>query len=351
MTRVVSSLVLAIIFAAVVQAGQEVAVVDGDAITMADVERYWQAHDASSFARVQQQSYEGKKAALDGLIADVLLSQEAKRRHLTIEDLTRAIQQSVPVPTPAEIKEVYERSAAPKQGLTLDGASPVIDAYLRQQKAAEAKKQLVQQLKTSASIDVKVRFDPPRQPVRTSPADPTMGGGTAAVKIVEFSDFECPYCRQTAPVLKQIAARFGNRVSILWKDYPLPAHASARGAAEAAQCAHEQGKFWPYHDMLFAHSDALSSLDLRRYADALALDLSMFDRCVGSGKYRPVVLAGIDEGKLRGVSATPTVFINGRMIVGARPFEDYERIVLEELGQSADDACAGGLCPVQRVGK
>lgn len=331
-------------------AGQVVAVVDGEAITMSDVERYWQAHDAPSFARVQQQLYDAKQSAFDGLLAELLLSQEARRAGLTVDDLALTIERSVAPPSADDVTAMYDRSAASKQGLTLEQASPVIDAYLRQQKTADARKRLVARLRAAASIDMRIRFDPPRQPVRTSPADPMIGDDDAPVKIVEFSDFECPYCRQTAPVLKQIAAAFGRRVAIVWKDYPLPAHASARGAAEAAQCAHEQGKFWSYHDMLFAHADALSSQELRRYAEGLALDMVMFDRCIASATYRPRVLAGVDEGKLRGVSATPTLFINGRMIVGSKPFEDYERVVLDELRRSTDSGCGSGLCALPAAG-
>jgi protein-disulfide isomerase len=274
----------------------------------------------------------------------VLVQQEATRRNLTIDQMLQSAERSVPAPTAADIKEVYEKSAAAQQGLTLAQASPVIEAYLRQQKAVEARRLLVEQLRASASVDIKTRFDPPRQPVPTSSADPSIGTDAAPVKIVEFSDFECPYCRQTVPVLKQIASKFKDRVVIIWKDYPLSSHPFARSAAEAAHCVHEQGKFWPYHDVLFAHQEALTSSDLRRYALELDLDPLAFDRCIASGRFRDQVQASMQEARRLGVTATPTVFINGRMVTGAVPFESYDKIVLEELAAPRNGQCEGGVC-------
>ena len=324
-------------------AGQMAGTVGGQAITMGDIQRYWQSHDVASFARVQQQLYEGNSSALEGLISEMLLAQEAARRRRTTEQLLADLSLSIAPPTDQEIRETYEKSAASKQGLTLEQASETIDAYLRRQKTVRVKEDLVDGLKKTTPIEVRLRFDPPRQAIESSTADPVAGQREAAVEIVEFSDFECPYCRQASPVLKQVVAKYGDRVKLIWKDFPLPIHASAARAAEAAQCAHEQGKFWQYHDLLFSNQHALAVSDLRKYASDIALDSKAFDSCFSSGKYRGRIASGIQQGRNKGVAATPTVFINGRIVAGAVPFETYDKVVAEELGANAN--CVGGLCP------
>jgi protein-disulfide isomerase len=226
--------------------------------------------------------------------------------------------------------------------LTLAQASPAIETYLHRQKSEHARQQLVDALRKATAVDIRLQFAPPRQAIGVSPSDPVVGSSTAAVEIVEFSDFQCPYCRQASPVLKQVVAVYGSRVKLVWKDFPLPIHPFAAAAAEAGQCAHEQGKFWQYHDLLFSNQQALAVSDLRKYALDVALDPAVFDRCVSSGKYRERVLAAIQQGKNAGVAATPTVFINGRILTGAQPFEAYEKIVNEEL--TAVMACASGVC-------
>jgi protein-disulfide isomerase len=313
---------------------------------MGDVHRRWQASDPASFSRVQQQRYQGVKNALEGLVADALISEAAAKRSVTVEQLRAEIQSSAGVPTDHEIREIFERRVAPGQGLAFEHTAPAIAAYLRQQKANDAVQRFVEELRKATPPDLRIRFEPPRQKVTTSPDDPSSGAASAKVEIVEFSDFECPYCKQVAPTLGRVVSKYRDRVRLVWKDYPLPIHASARQAAEAARCAHELGRFWEYHDALFDHQDALGVASLRRYAVQLGLDGDVFTRCLETGTWRSRVTAGLEEGRRLGVSATPTVFINGRMITGAMPFETYEQIVLEELAL-AGEACGADFCPTR----
>jgi protein-disulfide isomerase len=190
-------------------------------------------------------------------------------------------------------------------------------------------------------------LEPPRQKVSTSVNDPASGPTTARVEVVEFSDFECPYCKQLAPVLARVISKHRDRVRLVWKDYPLPIHASARRAAEAGRCAHDQGRFWEYHDLLFEHQKALTAPDLQRYARVIGLDDEAFTRCLNAGMKRDVITTGIEEAKRLGVSATPTVFINGRMITGAMSFETYDQIIVEELAVAEDGTCGSEFCPTQ----
>lgn len=163
----------------------------------------------------------------------------------------------------------------------------------------------------------------------TSLADPSFGPPDARVTIVEFSDFQCPYCKMFKDnTLAQLKQAYGNRVRFVFRDFPLDSiHPYARGAAEAAQCAHEQGKFWEYHDILFANQQALTPPDLKRYAQQLGLDTRRFNDCVDSHKYQASVEADVQEGNRLHVSGTPTFFINGRVLVGAQPFEAFQAAI------------------------
>jgi protein-disulfide isomerase len=178
-------------------------------------------------------------------------------------------------------------------------------------------------------------FDPPRQAVPVLATDRIKGPAEARVEIVEFGDFQCPICRSMTPVLKRLQAEHQNDVRFVWRDFPLEGHPNARPAAEAARCAADQGKFWEYHDKLFANQEALGRSRLRDYARQLKLDASAFASCIDKAKHRADVARAISDASALGVSATPTVFINGRLVVGAVPYETYDRIVGEELARAA----------------
>ena len=120
-------------------------------------------------------------------------------------------------------------------------------------------------------------------------------------------------------------------MKLVYREYPLPNHQNARPASEAGQCANEQGKFWPYHDKLFANQQRLSTADLKQYAADLGLDAARFNACFDSHKYGPLVDADIAAGTDVGVNGTPAFLINGRMISGAQPFEAFKKIIDEEL--------------------
>jgi protein-disulfide isomerase len=308
-----------------------VGIVGTRTIRARDLEEYWQEHDPAGFARIKQQLREGERQALDGLVAEYLLEREAGRQKLTVEQLLHRVGESAEPPTDAEIRETFDQSSASAQGIALDVAAPMITNYLRQRKSDEAQRRYIEDLKRSTALDIRLPSEGLRQVVESGPTDPRVGPFAAPVEIVEFSDFECPYCKRAVPTLKQILSKYRDQVKLVWKDFPLPMHPSARSAAEAAQCANEQGKFWEYHDLLFQHQDALTAADLISYAVGTGLKMSAFNECLESGRAKERVAAGIRDGTKHGVNATPTVFINGRIVMGAVPFESYEQVVREEL--------------------
>jgi protein-disulfide isomerase len=211
--------------------------------------------------------------------------------------------------------------------------SPLIRRFLMNQRVADARTELVAELR-KAGPPVRVLFDAPRQQVAIAADDPVEGPANAPVTLIEFSDFQCPFCQRVMPTLKQVREKYGDKVRIVWKDFPLTQiHPQAFGAAVAGNCAREQGKFWEYHDRLFPNQQALQPEFLKRYAVEAGLDADKFNACLDSTRYDQRVQESVDAGTQLGVSSTPTVFVNGRVISGAQPFEAFAEVIDEELAR------------------
>lgn len=165
--------------------------------------------------------------------------------------------------------------------------------------------------------------------------DPQKGPEDAKVVIVEFSDFQCPYCKRFRDTtLDALLEKYADNVRFVYRDYPLPAsmHPEAQNAAEAAECANEQGKFWEMHDLLYANQVTLGEAAYKDFAKQLGLDTQKFDECLSSHKYADEVAADQKDGESYGVTGTPTFFINGWRLVGAQPTSEFEKLIDQELG-------------------
>ena len=155
----------------------------------------------------------------------------------------------------------------------------------------------------------------------------------------------CPYCGRAQPAVQQVLRTYGDRVRLVFRDFPLKMHRNASAAAQAGLCAQEQGRFWEYHDTLFAHQRQLRPDDLRRYAANLQLDTAAFDACLESDRYATAIDADLASGEQHGVSGTPAFFINGRRLSGAQPFAAFQQLIddeLERLAQTTSGSPAGG---------
>jgi protein-disulfide isomerase len=321
-------------------AGEVAATLGGRAITLSELDGRVAEGDPAGWAEIRQRTYEARRNALDTMIGDYVIDAEARRRGISREQLLEAeLATRIHPVTGEEIASFYASLGERAGGASLEQLTPAIRQSLEEQRPIQARRALLDDLRR-ASPDVRVRLEPPRVEVTTAATDPVKGPPTAPVEIVEFSDFQCPFCARVQPTLKQLLARYGDRVRLVFKDFPLAGHPDAFPAAGAAQCAREQGKFWEYHDVLFANQHALGREDLKRYAAGLKLDGPAFSACLDEERDKYLVQADVDESQRYGVNSTPTFFINGRLLTGAQPAQAFEQIIDEELVVGAAGAAA-----------
>jgi protein-disulfide isomerase len=309
-----------------------VATVGSTSITLAEVDDKALDQPAGNFggAKLSQALYEARRAALDEIVMLKLMDDAAKAQGIERSALVeKEITSKIPTVTEADIASWYQANQARVQGASLDQVRQPIRAFLTQERMQTIREEYVDALK--GKTPVHVMLDPPRQKVAMASASPVRGPADAPVEIVEFSDFQCPFCQRVGPAVTQVLNTYGDRIRLVYRQYPLPNHANARPAAEAGMCANDQGKFWPYHDRLFANQQRLGASDLKQYAVDLGLDAARFNACLDSHKYVPLIDADISAGNESGVNGTPAFFINGRLLSGAQPFEAFKKIIDDEL--------------------
>lgn len=314
------------------QAPDEVVATVGSAsITLAQVDEKALQQSTGTFGamKLSQALFEARRIAIDELVEDALLDQDAVALKLDKAQLVQQeITSKVVPPSDDEAAVWYGQNQPRLQGATLEQAGAAIKAYLVQQRTLAAREAYMNGLRAKTAI--RVTLDPPRQVIAKADR-PTRGPANAPVEIIEFSDFQCPFCLNAFPTVNQVLSTYGDRIRFVYRHYPLANHPRARPAAEAAQCAHEQGKFWEYHDRLFGNQALLGDDDLKQHAALLGLDAAQFNACYDSQKYKADVDQDIRAGDEAGVSGTPAFYINGRMLSGAQPFEAFKRIIDEEL--------------------
>jgi protein-disulfide isomerase len=309
-----------------------VATVGSTSITLAQVDGRALQQSTASFGgmRLSQALYEARRLAINELVEEALLDQTAASRRMDkAQIIEQEITSKVVPPSDDEVTAWYTQNQPRLQGATIDQVRVPIKAYLMQQRTQTVREEYMKGLRTNAVISV--TLDPPRQVIARADR-PAKGPAGAAVEMIEFSDFECPFCLNAFPTVKQVMSTYGDRIRLVYRHFPLPNHPRARPAAEAAQCAHEQGKFWEYHDRLFGNQGLLGDDDLKQHAAQLGLDAGQFNGCYESKKYTADIDADMRAGSEAGVSGTPAFFINGRVLTGAQPFEAFKQIIDEELG-------------------
>jgi protein-disulfide isomerase len=314
-----------------------VATIAGEPFTAKQLE---EAAGARLF-QLRTQQYQAQRQILDDEIARRLVDREAAARKITAAELLKQeVEAKVAPVTEEEQRAFYAQNKARMGEMTEADALKRIEAGLRQQRIGERQAEFLSGLRAKA--DVHVLLEPPRLSL-TIGDDPARGPADAPITIVEFSDFQCPFCSRATATLKKLDAAYPGKIRVVYRDFPLvQIHPNAARAAEAAACANEQGKFWPMHDAMFEHQDKLAEADLKQSAAALGLDATAFNQCLESGRHTAQWKKDTAEGEAYGVSSTPAFFINGRLVVGAQPYESFARILDEELARSALGGAGSG---------
>ena len=304
-----------------------VAIVGSHAISRAELE----AHVKPKLIEIENQRFEALHDGLDEMIAVELIKQDAKARGVTPEALQKQeIDGKIAAPSDAEIQKVYDDNKQQIGETPLETIKPRIVEFIKQQKSGERREAFITELKGKYKTTIALK--PPITEVSTA-GRPARGSANAPVTIIEFSDYECPFCKRSAEAVEKVMTAYGDKVRLVHRDYPLPMHQHARPAAEAAHCANAQGKFWPYHARLFASED-LSTEKLQAMATEVGLDRAKFDECLSQQTFKADVDKDMADGNNAGVTGTPAFFINGRLLSGAQPFEKFKEVIDEELARS-----------------
>jgi protein-disulfide isomerase len=299
---------------------QVLATINGENITSGDVEDSLQP----LIFEVQEQVYELRRNELDVNINDMLLVQEAQKRKITTNALLDLEVKPKPV-TEEQARTFFEQNKERVSGDFAQTKDAIIN-YLQQTELRAAERAFVDRLRAAASIQTFLNV--PESPVfKISTKDqPSLGNANAAVTIVAFTDYQCPSCAAMHPVLERVVKESGDKVRLVTRDFPLTMHADAFKAAEAAEAAREQGKYWEYVNVLLQNQSALSVEKLKSYATQLGLDRARFDAALDSRKFAESVQADVDDGLKLGLKGTPSLFINGRRVT-AKSYEELKESV------------------------
>jgi protein-disulfide isomerase len=310
-------------------AAQPAAKIGDRTITIAEIdERVKESlYEEATESRDPSKIYELRSAAIDQVVDEALLDAEAKARNLDRAGLLAAEEAKAKPVDDAEVKELFDRFKDRLGDTKFEDVAPQIRERLTEQRKAETRTVFVASLREKGNVAI--LLEPPRIPVTAD--GPTIGPADAAVTIVEFSDYQCPYCKRAEGSLKQVLAKYPTQVRLVYRHFPLDGHKDAAPAAEAAACADEQGKFWDYHNLVFESSPKLDTKTLRELAEKSKLDLGAFDACVASGKHKAKVAGDLEAGRAAGVSGTPAFFVNGIPLSGARPLEEFSKLIDREL--------------------
>ncbi|NOK10504.1 thioredoxin domain-containing protein [Corallococcus exercitus] len=286
-------------------------------------------------ANLDKQKFQLRKRGLEGLVTERLVKAEATKRGMTEDQLLKAeIDDKIPAPPEEKIKEVFEGAKGQlPPGATYEQMKPQIVDFLSGQQKQEQAQKFFDSLRQGANVKYELP-EPPRPPAerkQVAATGPSKGPEGAPVTIVEFSDFQCPFCSRAIGTVDQVTKTYGDKVRLVFRQFPLDFHKQAQKAAEASLCANDQGKFWEMHDKLFASQQALGVDDLKKYAGELKLDTAKFNSCLDSGEKAATVKADQADGSKVGVSGTPAFFINGIMLSGAQPFDEFKSVIDAEL--------------------
>ena len=305
-----------------------VATYNGGKITAGELEK----EARPQIAELENKIYQARKQTLEQMAVERIVKAEAAKAGMSEQDYIRKRVEEAPVqqPTEAQERQFYERLKAGGQippDATFDSLKERIGQALMNQQRQGQMQKVVAELQKQANL----KIDLPQPRIQVAAEGPTRGPKDAPVTIVEFSDFECPYCGAAHDTVEQVMSSYAGKVRLVYRQFPLSFHPHAAKAAEASLCAADQGKFWEYHDVLFKNQKKLDPTDLKAYAGEVGLDGQKFGQCLESGDKKKAVDADQQAGLAAGVGGTPAFFINGIFLNGAQPIDEFKKVIDGEL--------------------
>jgi protein-disulfide isomerase len=310
---------------------QVIATYDGKNVTLKDIDEV----AGKEMRDLEKQKFQLRAQAAEQVALNSVMKVEAAKVQKTEDEwFKELVEGKVPNPGDDEIAKVFEENKARMPpGSTLESMRGQIVAFLTQDKKREVVRGVQDEMKKKVNFQLKIAA-PPEPRIAVEAKGPARGPADAKVTIVEFSDFQCPYCSRAENTVDQVMTAFAGKLRLVFRHYPLPFHEKAPKAAEASACAHEQGKFWEMHKQLFANQQALGIDELKTHAKSAGLDEAKFAECLDGGKMKGLVDGDMEAGKKAGVTGTPAFFINGILISGAQPFAEFERVINAELASA-----------------
>ncbi len=316
----------AIIYAQDSTTSQEpIARVSGHDLTLGDL----QGQQSGKLLQAQYQYYLSERKALEEAIDNRLLEDEAKRKQIPLDQLMETeVYNGVKDPTEDQLKVYYEGLDTQEPYESIRGE---VLQHIRELRRTKARAAYVEALRKKAQINILLM--PPTADVNTDKAF-VKGDRKAPIVLVEFADYQCPYCQKVNPQIQQLKKEYGDALTVVFKDFPLPMHHSAQKAAEASRCAGEQGKFWEYHDVLF-YSKLTEPDELKEHARTLRLDTERFDSCLDNGTEAEAVKNDLQEARNLGLTGTPSFFVNGHFFSGVVDYAALKDIINQQLNSVA----------------
>ncbi|MFT3707230.1 MAG: thioredoxin domain-containing protein [Archangium sp.] len=284
-------------------------------------------------SKLQEQIYDLRSEAAERIAIEALVAQKAKAEGVSEDDwLGKNVETGLAEPTEEDMRGLFEKARGRlPDGVGYDDVKPQLRQALTREARSKKAREVFSKLKKDAGYQL-VLEAPPKQRKTVDTSGPTRGGKGAKVVIVEFADFQCPYCARAHETVLTVLKAYGDKVRIVFRHYPLQNHPKAPKAAEATACADEQGKFWELHDSLF-ESQELDEDALAMQAKRVGVDEKKFSECLNSGRMGALVKKDLAAGQAAGVSGTPAFFINGLQLSGAQPEEAFRKLIDSELAR------------------
>ena len=303
---------------------------------MAEVDREWRRQDPGGFIALAREIHDTRWRFTDALVSEELLAREAQAQGLTPEALlAREIPPRIVELPESAARALYADVGTAARGAGFERMEPALRAWLERVTAPELARMNYLEELTAVSTRAELALDPPRIAVERSAQDAALGPAAAPVELLVFGDFQSADYARFAAAFGRVRETYGGRVRLVFKHLPPPGRPAAMQAAQAAQCAHLQGRFWPFHDALLSRPALLDAVRLRQAAAEAGLDVDRFDACAAGGAARPTIRGALDEALRYGLHASPAFLVNGRLAPEPPPFlppfEFFSRLIEEEL--------------------